>query len=70
VSEFEGKVVIITGAGREHALEFARRGAKVVVNDLGTGTDGRGRDKQADAVVEDIRAAGSIANPYGQLTRL
>jgi NAD(P)-dependent dehydrogenase (short-subunit alcohol dehydrogenase family) len=72
MSEFESKVVIVTGAGRgigrEHALEFARLGAKVVVNDLGTSTDGRGRDKQADAVVEDIRAAGgtAVAN-YGSV---
>jgi len=72
MSEFEGKVVIVTGAargiGREHALEFARRGAKVVVNDLGTTTDGRGTDKQAEAVVEDIRAAGgtAVAN-YGSV---
>ena len=41
---FDEKVVIVTGAGgglgREHALEFARRGAKVVVNDLGGSVDG------------------------------
>ena len=65
MSEFEGKVVIVTGAGqgigREYAHEFARRGAKVLVNDLGTSVDGRGRDKLADMVVEDIRAAGGIA---------
>jgi NAD(P)-dependent dehydrogenase (short-subunit alcohol dehydrogenase family) len=72
MSEFEGKVVIVTGAGRgigrEHALEFAKRGAKVLVNDLGTSTDGRGRDKLADTVVEEIRAAGgtAIAN-YGSV---
>ena len=41
---FDGKVVIVTGAGgglgRAHALEFAKRGAKVVVNDLGGSVDG------------------------------
>ncbi|HKI74335.1 MAG TPA: SDR family NAD(P)-dependent oxidoreductase, partial [Pseudomonadales bacterium] len=45
-SEFTDKVVVITGAGgglgRSHALEFARRGAKVVVNDLGGAVDGTG----------------------------
>ena len=42
---FQGKVAIVTGAGnglgRSHALELARRGAKVVVNDLGGARDGR-----------------------------
>ena len=46
MSEFEGKVAIITGAGggigRCHAIEFAKRGAKVVVNDLGGSVDGTG----------------------------
>jgi NAD(P)-dependent dehydrogenase (short-subunit alcohol dehydrogenase family) len=65
MAEFEDKVVIVTGAGRgigrETALEFARRGARLVVNDLGTSTDGHGHDKLADAVVQDIRAAGGTA---------
>ena len=46
MSEFEDKVVVVTGAGgglgKAHALEFARRGAKVVVNDLGGSGDGVG----------------------------
>jgi NAD(P)-dependent dehydrogenase (short-subunit alcohol dehydrogenase family) len=65
MAEFEDKVVVVTGAGRgigrETALEFARRGARLVVNDLGTSTDGHGHDKLADAVVQDIRAAGGTA---------
>ena len=66
---FEGKVAIVTGAGgglgRCHALELARRGAKVVVNDLGGAMDGTGGDSEAAlAVVEEIKAAGgeAIAN--------
>jgi NAD(P)-dependent dehydrogenase (short-subunit alcohol dehydrogenase family) len=50
---FDGKVVIVTGAGgglgRQHALEFARRGAKVVVNDLGGAMDGSGGSSTAAA---------------------
>ncbi|MEM7220416.1 MAG: SDR family NAD(P)-dependent oxidoreductase [Pseudomonadota bacterium] len=65
MSEFEDKVVIITGAGgglgKAHALEFARRGAKVVVNDLGGSGDGRGSSDAADVVVDEIRAAGGTA---------
>ena len=68
MSDFEGKVVVITGAGgglgKAHALEFASRGAKVVVNDLGGSGDGVGASDAADAVVEEIKAAGgeAIAN--------
>ncbi len=65
MSEFDGKVVVITGAGgglgKAHALEFARRGARVVVNDLGGSGDGTGASDMADAVVEEIRAAGGVA---------
>ncbi len=66
---FEDRVVVITGAGngigRAYAHEFARRGARVVVNDLGGSVDGEGSDSSAaDAVVEEItRANGhAIAN--------
>ena len=66
---FDGKVAIVTGAGgglgRSHALEFARRGAKVVVNDLGGALDGSGGSSEAAMkVVEEIKAAGgeAIAN--------
>ena len=66
---FDGKVAIVTGAGgglgRQHALELARRGAKVVVNDLGGSMDGSGGSSEAaQKVVEEIKAAGgeAIAN--------
>jgi NAD(P)-dependent dehydrogenase (short-subunit alcohol dehydrogenase family) len=66
---FDGDVVIVTGAGggmgRCHALELARRGARVVVNDLGGHPFGGGKDTAlAEAVVEEIRAEGgeAIAN--------
>lgn len=62
----EGRVVIVTGAGgglgREYALFLADVGAKVVVNDLGGARDGSGAStSMADAVVEEIRAAGGEA---------
>jgi len=67
--EFSGRVAIVTGAGgglgRQHALALARRGARVVVNDLGGAVDGSGGSvSAAQAVVEEIRAAGgeAIAN--------
>ncbi len=66
----QGRVVIITGAGRglgrEYALAFAAEGARVVVNDLGTSLGGEGRDlTTAQAVVDEIRAAGGEAVANG-----
>ncbi|XP_035494587.2 peroxisomal multifunctional enzyme type 2 [Scophthalmus maximus] len=63
---FEGRVVLVTGAGgglgREYALAFAERGASVVVNDLGADTKGGGKSSAAaDKVVEEIRAKGGKA---------
>jgi NAD(P)-dependent dehydrogenase (short-subunit alcohol dehydrogenase family) len=75
---YDGKVVIITGAGgglgRQHALLMASRGALVVINDLGGAIDGSGSDKgAAEHVVDEIKAAGgeavadtnSVATPEG-----
>jgi NAD(P)-dependent dehydrogenase (short-subunit alcohol dehydrogenase family) len=66
---FDGKVAIVTGSGgglgRQHALELARRGARVVVNDLGGSVDGSGGGSEAaHKVVEEIKAFGgeAIAN--------
>lgn len=67
---FDGKVAIVTGAGgglgRAHALELARRGAKVVINDLGGTVDGSGGSSEAaKKVVEEIKTFGGTAIANG-----
>ncbi len=65
MGSFKDKVVVVTGAGggigKAHAIEFAIRGAKVVVNDLGGTDDGTGKSDMADHVVDEIRALGGVA---------
>src|SRR4030095_3343704 len=62
----DGKVAIVTGAGRgigrEHALALAKEGAKIVVNDLGGSTAGEGADATpAQSVADEIKALGGEA---------
>ena len=73
---FEGRVAVVTGAGgglgKTYALDLAKRGAKVVVNDLGGARDGSGSGSaMADQVVDEIKAAGgeAVANYDGVHTK-
>ena len=65
----DGKIAIVTGAGRgigrEIALDFARQGARVVVNDLGGAADGSGASRVADEVMAEIEALGGKAVASG-----
>src|SRR6266853_4747557 len=65
---FDGRVAIITGGGnglgRDYCLELAKRGAKVLVNDLGGSAAGQGQSRSAaDRVVDEIKTAGGHAVP-------
>ena len=67
---FKDKVVIVTGSGgglgRSHALQFAERGAKLVINDLGGAVDGSGGSSEAaDKVVKEIKDMGGEAISNG-----
>jgi NAD(P)-dependent dehydrogenase (short-subunit alcohol dehydrogenase family) len=69
MSLLEGRIAIVTGAGRgigrAHALELARQGAKVVVNDFGVSLAGEKEESPADAVVAEIEALGGEAVTNG-----
>lgn len=78
---FEGRVAIVTGAGgglgRAYALQLARRGAKLVINDLGSARDGTGVSDAAASVVAEIEALGGEAiadggsvTDYGQMVAM